>query len=260
MIALLDVDSLFYLSCYKLDDAESIERLGLSNEPKETLIVKLAEVAEGRLWEMISSIITDIQEDENNIQVDSIETYVTRCSDSVRKKLSADYKSNRVPNEIVNCLRNMFIFNSDAIYHESLEADDLIADRARELGDDNCIIITMDKDLNQIGGLIYNYYRKPPKRDENGVATESYPRKGLTYISPFAAMQFLAKQMLKGDSGDRIKGLDRYGEKKADKIIDVIETKFGLIKAVVNEYKTVYGDDYSEPLMLNFRLLYLGKL
>jgi 5'-3' exonuclease len=154
----------------------------------------------------------------------------------------------------------MFIFNSDAISHETLEADDLIADRARQLGEDNCLIISMDKDLQQIGGFIYNFYRKPSIKDEYGSPIETFPRKGLSYISKFDAMKFLAKQMIMGDSGDRIEGLPKYGIKKAEKIIDPIETKFGLIKSVVSEYKKVYGEDYSEPLMLNFRLVYLGSM
>jgi len=260
MIALLDIDSLFYLSCYKLDTPETIERLKIQDLDRDELVFKLSEIAEDRLWEMVSGIMFDIQNDENNIVIDSVETYVTRCKESVRKKISKEYKANRKPDEVVNCLRNMFLFSSDAVYDDTLEADDLIADRAKELGEDNCIIITMDKDLKQIGGLIYNYYRKPSKKDETGKVIESYDRKGLEYVSPINAMKFLAKQMLMGDSGDRIKGLDKYGIKKAEKIIEPIDSKFGLIRAVLKEYKLVHGDEYSESLMLNFRLLYLGRM
>ena len=260
MIALLDIDSLFYLSSYKLDTVENVEGLGLSNEDADTIIVSLAEIAEERLWDMLGSIMYDIELDENNIQIEKTEIYVTQCENSIRKKLSPEYKSNRERNEIVDCLRNMFVFNSDAISDDALEADDLIADRAKELGEGNYVIITMDKDLNQIGGLIYNFYRKPAKKDENGEVVEVYPRKGLSYISKMEAMKFFAKQMIMGDSSDRIKGLPRYGEKKADKIIDPIDSKFGLIRAVLQEYIKVYGDDYSEHLMLNFRLLYLGRM
>jgi hypothetical protein len=260
MIALLDIDSLFYLACYKLDTPESVDALGLSNEDADGIVFGLAQKAEERLWDMWAGIQYDIEQDENNIKIDSIEIYVTKCTESIRKNLSPQYKANRDRNEIVDCLRNMFIFNSDAISHDSLEADDLIADRARELGEDNCLIVSMDKDLQQIGGFIYNFYRKPSIKDEYGSPIETFPRKGLSYISKLEAMKFLAKQMIMGDAGDGVQGLPKYGKAKADKIIDPIECKFGLIKAVVNEYKTVYGEDYSEPLMLNFRLLFLGKM
>jgi hypothetical protein len=54
-----------------------------------------------------------------------------------------------------------------AITHPEFEADDLIFDRAFELGEQNCIILTMDKDLKQIPGIHFNYYR-PKVVNENG--------------------------------------------------------------------------------------------
>jgi 5'-3' exonuclease len=62
-----------------------------------------------------------------------------------------------------------------------------------------------------------------------------------------------------GDSGDNIKGLHNYGKIKANKIIEPIENLFGLKKAVINEYKNVFGKKYKEELKTNFRLVYLGK-
>ena len=259
MIALIDADSLLYLATYKLDDAEFIESKGLSHLEGDDLHASLAEFGADRLEVMIQDILSDIASDENNIEISGVELYVTNCKNSIRKKVSAEYKSNRKPNPIVNHLRAMYIFKSDAICHDEYEADDLIADRAKELGEYNCIVVTMDKDLNQIGGFIYNYYRKPSLKDEEGNVIEEYPRKGLMYFGKFEAAKFLAKQMLVGDSGDVVKGLPKYGEKKAEKVLDGIKTIFGLKRAIISEYKNVYGEQYIEPLQLNFRLLYLGK-
>ncbi|HEX7844354.1 MAG TPA: hypothetical protein VF476_01060, partial [Chitinophagaceae bacterium] len=103
------------------------------------------------------------------------------------------------------------------------------------------------------------FYKKPSKRDEKGEEIEVFPCRGLTYTSEWDAQKFLAKQMIMGDAGDRIKGLPKYGEVKASKIIDPVDCKFGLIRNVVKEYKKVFGDDYMEQLQLNFRLLYLGS-
>ena len=260
MIALIDIDSLFYLASYKLDDPENVEKLGLSNEDADTIIGTLAEIASDRLEVMLNDIMLDIEQDVNNIQITSIEIYVTKCVNSIRKQLSPEYKANRQPNLIVNCLRDLYIFKSDAKSHDELEADDLIADRARELGEGNYLIVTMDKDLNQIGGFIYNFYRKPSKKDADGNIIEVYPRKGLNYIPKFEAAKSLAKQLIMGDGGDRVQGLPKYGEKKAEKIIEPIESLFGLRRAVIREYKNVYQDDWLEPLQLNFRLLYLGRM
>ena len=259
MIALIDADSLFYLSCYKLDDPTFIEKCGLSNKDSDTIIESLAEIGADRLETMLNDILLDITNDENKIEISAVEIYVTHCKNSIRKEISKDYKANRQPNAIVNCLRKMYIAKNHAIYSDTLEADDLIAIRAKELGEFNCIIATMDKDLTQIGGFIYNFYRKPSIKDEEGNAIEVFKRKGLSYTTKFNAQKFLAKQMIQGDSGDRVQGLPKYGAIKAEKIIEPITNTFGLIKAVVNEYKKVYADDYIEPLQINFRLLYLGS-
>jgi hypothetical protein len=258
MIALIDADSLFYLSCYKLDDPAFVEKCGLSNEDADTIIESLAEVGADRLENMLNDILLDISNDENNIEISAVEIYVTNCKNSIRKDISKEYKANRQPNPIVNCLRKAYISKNNAIYSDTLEADDLIADRARELGEFACIIVTMDKDLMQIGGFVYNFYRKPSVRDQEGNEIEVFKRKGLSYTTKFDAQKFLAKQLISGDAGDRVQGLPKYGAIKAAKIIDPITNTFGLIKAVVSEYKKVYEEDYIEPLQTNFRLLYLG--
>jgi 5'-3' exonuclease len=258
MIALIDADSLFYLACYLLDDPTNIEKCGLSGKDADTINESLAEIGADRLENMINELLLDITNDENKIEISAVEIYVTHCKNSIRKEISKEYKANRKPNPIVNALRKMYIQKNHAIYSDTLEADDLIAIRAKELGEYNCIIATMDKDLTQIGGFIYNFYRKPSIKDEEGNAIEVFKRKGLSYITKFQAQKFLAKQMIQGDSGDRVQGLPKYGAVKAEKIIDPITNTFGLIKAVVSEYKKVYEEDYIEPLQTNFRLLYLG--
>lgn len=258
MVALLDIDSLFYLAAYKLDDPSFVEKCGLSNEDEDTIIGSLAEIASDRVENMLNDILLDIENDINNIKITKIEIFVTACKNSIRKKVSPTYKSNREPNKIVDCLRNLYIFKSDAIYHDEYEADDLIADRAKTLDIHNRIIITMDKDLQQIGGFIYNFYRKPSRKDDEGNVIESFNRKGLSYVSPFAGFKFLAKQMIMGDSGDKVQGLPKYGIKSAEKILEGKESKFSLIKSVVSEYKKVYNDEYKKHLQTNFRLLYLG--
>jgi 5'-3' exonuclease len=119
----------------------------------------------------------------------------------------------------------------------------------------------MDKDLRQIGGFIYDFYRKPPTTDESGdvIKITFHQRNGLSYYSNMDGAKFLAKQLIMGDASDKVQGLPKYGKVKAEKIIEPIDNIFGLKRAVISEYRKVYGDDYIEPLQLNFRLLYLGK-
>lgn len=259
MIALVDIDSLFYKACYKLDDLEFIEKCGLANEDLDTIIGSLAEIGSDRLERMLNDILLDIENDPHDITIASVEIYVTNCKNSIRKQISPEYKANRVPNLIVNCLRSLYIFKNEAIYSDTLEADDLIADRAKSMKQNEYIVISMDKDLTQIPGFRYDFYKKPSKRDESGNETEIFPCRGLSYTSDWEAQKFLAKQMIMGDSGDRIKGLPKYGEVKASKLIDCIHTPFGLKRTVLKEYKKVFDSDYMEQLQLNFRLLYLGS-
>ena len=49
MIALIDIDSLFYLSCYKLDEPAHIEKCGLSLCDEQTINESLAEIGADRL-------------------------------------------------------------------------------------------------------------------------------------------------------------------------------------------------------------------
>lgn len=257
MVALIDVDSLFYKATYKLED--KIPDLNLEKEDYDTIVATLAELAEDRCEKMIEEIIYDIHQDENNIKISSVELFVTDCHNSFRKLIYPEYKANRKSNDIVTCLRQIYIFKYDAFSHDSLEADDLIAIRANELGQNEYIIVTMDKDLYQIGGFVYNYYQQPNKYDENGNIIESYSRVGLSYISELEAKKLLAVQVLMGDATDNIKGLPKYGKVKANKIIEPINSDFGLIKAVLKEYKTIYGDEYLEPLLLTYKLVKLGQ-
>ncbi len=261
MVALWDCDSLFYKSCYKLNEPETIEKMMLTDYDEDMQLGLLAQVAANRMETMMLNILEDISNDENNINITSQELYVTHCTNSIRKQLSPEYKSNRKPDnltKLVNVLRSMYIFENDAIYSDTLESDDLLADRAKELHG-NCIIITSDKDLIQCGGFIYNFYQKPSKKDEHGNDIETFNCKGLSYTSKTDAERFLAKQMLMGDAGDKVQGIPKIGEKTAEKILGNANTKFQLIKRVIEAYKKHYGEEYSEYLQLTFRLLYLGS-
>lgn len=258
MVALIDIDSLMYRAAYKLDDPAFVEKCGLSNEDADTIIGSLAEIASDRLENMLNDILLDIEKDINNINITSQEIYVTTCSQSIRKQIYPEYKGDRERNPIVDCLRSLYLFKNDAITHDVYEADDLIADRARELNG-NYIIITMDKDLKQIGGFVYDFYSKPSKKDEKGNVIETYPRRGLSYISKFDGDKFLARQLIQGDGGDCVKGLPNYGKKKASQIIDPCNSRFEIIRKVIKTYQIVYGEEYIEPLQTNFRLLYLGS-
>src|SRR5690606_31109598 len=150
-------------------------------------------------------------------EITSFELFITTCTKSFRKSLRSDYKANRKRNNYVWMLRDHYMING-AQHSDIYEADDLIADRAMELGRNNCIIVSMDKDLKQIGGYFWSYYKIRSKdmdgdyiMDEFGGHVTEYQQKEVEYISAEKSEFIFWKQVLTGDSGDNVKGLWRVG-------------------------------------------------
>ena len=119
---------------------------------------------------------------------------------------------------------------------EGQEADDSIAIEATKLGD-NCVIVSLDKDLDQICGWHYNF-----------VKHSGY------YITPEQGLVKLYTQMLTGDAADNIKGLFRVGPVKAAKIIGDTTDELELYNKVLEAYE---GD--AERVLENAQLLFLRR-
>jgi len=149
------------------------------------------------------------------------------------------YKGNRVdkpkPKHLA-FLRSHLVKEWDASISEGEEADDTIAIEATKLGD-NCVIVSLDKDLDQIVGWHYNFVK----------------RLGY-YITPEEALVKLYTQMLTGDAADNIKGLFRVGPVKAAKIIGDTTNELELYNKVLEAYE---GD--AERVLENAQLLFLRR-
>jgi len=234
MIALIDFDSLLYESVYKIVSYRQMKE-AISNYGKETAKQWLLEEiyhegvnrAENQLLKM-QNYLNDIFFEE----IDSYELYITTCSKSFRKQIGHEYKANRKPNKYVFLLREHYR-NNGALNSEVYEADDLIADRAKELGKGNFIVVSIDKDLKQIPGYYWSYYKVKSKDHEGnliindyGFPESEYRQKTVTYITPKESRDIFWKQVLQGDPGDNIKGLHRVGPKTAEKIISVDKNPF----------------------------------
>ena len=193
--------------------------------------------------------------EETGVIIDEVEYYVTDCLYNRRKKINPDYKANRKRNSWVYNVRKKLIESGLVISDLYLEADDLIADRAAELQNDY-IIVSIDKDLETIKGLHFNYYAI---KDEEGNFLQF---KGLNYVTEFEADKKLALMMLTGDTTDNIKGLPKIGKVKGAKLIDSCTTRTQLLFAV---YRAYYRHslinpefEYFEQLTLNYKMLKLG--
>lgn len=117
---------------------------------------------------------------------------------------TAKYKGNRTADKPVHyhTLRTYLSLSWLAEMSEGIEADDMLAIRATELGDDS-IIVSLDKDLDQVKGWHYNFVKR-----------------SLYYISEEEGLLNFYKQFLTGDTVDNIKGVHGIGPKKAQALLE----------------------------------------
>lgn len=130
----------------------------------------------------------------------------------------------------------------DTYVAEGQEADDAIGIAATRYGDD-CIIITIDKDMDTIPGHHYNW-----------VKDEQY------YVTEDEANYNLACQMLAGDSTDNIPGLPGIGIGKAAKALHGLTSYEDLMREVAYQYMAhAPVDDWKEYLIEQARLVYIRR-
>lgn len=155
-----------------------------------------------------------------------------------RYAINPEYKANRNPNSrppYYHELRDYFIRYWDAVVTVDYEADDYLGALCKE----DCVICTIDKDLNTIPGHKFNYVK-----DEFYCTTEEE--------SAF----YFWKQMLTGDVSDNIKGIKGIGEVKSLKLLENLS---------VNEMKEVVTDIYLatfgglEQFEMNARCLFIKR-
>jgi hypothetical protein len=252
LTVLFDFDSLIYKSVYKILSISDIKKLLKAGKSREFIETEIKEQSINRAYQIANDLFTHIE--DTGIMIGDIEYYITNAPNSIRRQISPIYKTNRKPNKWVNAIRKYLIEMDFAITHPEFEADDLISDRAKELGENACIILSMDKDLKQIPGIHFNYYR-PKVVNEKGEKV-SGDCVGLSCVSTEEARYSFWLSMLTGDHGDNIKGIKGIGPKKGEAIL---KGKHGLRGCVEIEYKRHYGDNWKHEFDTNYRLLGLGQ-
>lgn len=177
----------------------------------------------------------------------SIESF-TICSGSkgnFRKYVYNQYKANR-RQEPPQFLSEVHKYANNAWgswYSFGVETDDLVASlwyKSSQNKDVYTIIVSVDKDYMQFPTTIYNYGKN-----------EMY------IISEIEAHRNFFTQMIVGDSADNIKGVKGSGKVAAKKLLDGLETKFAMIKAVYGLYKTRYKSKAQIEYRKNYSLLKL---
>lgn len=152
MIALVDGDVMCYRIAFSCkDDSESQAITTMANFLENILMTQLGL----ENWEVFLTGKTNFRKDI---------------------AVTAPYKGNRIQEKPAHLemLRNYLVTAWGAKMSIDEEADDLIAIRATELQDD-CIIVSVDKDFNQVAGWHYNFV----KQDKYYVSEEQ----GLRFFS-----------------------------------------------------------------------------
>jgi len=180
MVALIDGDML----CY---------RVGFACEHEKE------SVAHFTIHDFITDILMDLD------KVVSVEVFLTG-KDNFRYDIAVTepYKGNRSgkPKPVhLQSLRQYLIDEWGADVSEGQEADDSIAIRATELGED-AVIVSLDKDFDQLTGWHYNFVKKDLYNVEQSDAD-------LNFYSQF----------LTGDRIDNIIGVKGIGVVKAGKLL-----------------------------------------
>ena len=203
MIALIDADIIVY-------------RVGFTTEDVSE------KVAESRVDQCICNLLCFDLPD-----IFEWELYLTgRGNFREDLAVTAPYKGNRKQEKPKHyqAIRNRLVTLWKAFMVEGMEADDMLAIRQHELPES--IIVTLDKDLDQVTGWHYNFVKK-----------NKY------WIDHEEGTFLLYKQFLTGDSVDNIIGVKGIGNVKAGKLLkdkteaemwEVVVDLLGMERAVEN--------------------------
>lgn len=253
---LFDYDSMVYKAVYRVASISDIKEWFRDGKSKEWMTTEIINLTVNRLSNMGDGILLDIE--DTGINVEAVEYFLTVCPKSVRKAASPIYKANRKRNKWVHLVRKYLIEMDAFIINEEWEADDLIKDRSTELGVDKFVICSIDKDLKQIAGIHFDYYRPILKNEDGSLQTDENgfrkvaPCRGLDVVSVEQASSFFWTQMLMGDSGDNIKGIPRIGKVKAAKIIAASDNYEETVK---DKYISHFGEEEGQRQFELHRLL-----
>ena len=194
----------------------------------------------------------------------SYTTFLTG-SKNFRHHVDPEYKANRKDvkkPEHLPAIRKYLQTHHFAQVSEGCEADDFFGQACIDAEKEKMvpIVVTIDKDLNQIAGIHYNF-----------VKDEFY------VVSDRQANKIFWRQMLEGDRADNITGINQIGPKKAERMIpfpsdgvkhvldyrcdkETLKKDSDIDKAVViGQYKKEFGDGWQEKFNKNCDLLWIWR-
>ena len=259
LTVLFDYDSMIYKAVTHIVDRDGVRQWFNDGRSREWMEKEIVNLTINRLEQMGNHIFQAIE--DTGIEIGGVEYFLTACKNSIRKAASPIYKANRKRNKWVSLIRKELLSMGFASVHDKWEADDLIKDRAIDLGVDGCVILSIDKDLKQIPGIHFDYFEPNLKDiDGNQVYNErrwrvKAPYRGLEIVTEQAANTFYWAQVMAGDSGDNIKGIPMVGLKTAYRLL-ALSSDYE--KTAQEKYFEKFGNKGEEQFNLHRLLIGLG--
>ena len=217
MILLVDADSLIFASCYKKREHKDDERFYTDIEDSKA-----------KFDEQFMSIVNKLEDMYN---VERVITF-SGSKGNFRKLITPVYKANRKKQELPPLLDEMHQFVKDeynSVWGFGIETDDIVArywkEISNEVGRNNVMIVSIDKDYKQFPALIYNYH---------------YKHKEVLDISEEEALYNFYEQMIIGDTADNVNYFKGKGKKYAEKYLADCNTKYQYTRKMLELFKEKY--------------------
>ena len=217
MILLVDADSLIFASCYRKRET-----------PEDELYYTNIADARNKFDEQFMSIVNHLEE---KYPIDKILTF-SGSKGNFRKLITPKYKANRKKQELPPLLDEMHQFvkdHYDSIWGYGVETDDMVARYWKQISDDigrdEVMIVSIDKDYKQFPCLMYNYH---------------YKHKVILDISEEEAMYNFYEQCIVGDTADNVNYFKGKGKKFAEKHFKDCTTKYQYTRKLYELFKLEY--------------------
>ena len=234
MILLVDADSLIFASCYKKRD-----------KPEDDKYYRDIEDAQAKFDEQFMSIVNKL---EDMYPIERVITF-SGSKGNFRKLITPVYKANRKKQELPPLLDEMHQFvkdEYDSVWGYGIETDDMVARYwkalSNEVGRNNVMIVSIDKDYKQFPCLMYNYH---------------YKHKEVLDISEDEALFNFYEQMIIGDTADNVNYFKGKGKKYAEKYLKECDTKYQYTRKMLELFQQEYKGKARQKFTECYHLLKL---
>ena len=234
MILLIDADSLIFASCYRKRET-----------PDDELYYTNIEDSRAKFDEQFMAIVNHL---EDKYPIDKVLTF-SGSKGNFRKLITKKYKANRKKQELPPLLDDMHQFvkeQYDSIWGYGVETDDMVARYWKQISDDigrdEVMIVSIDKDYKQFPCLMYNYH---------------YKHQVVLDITEEEAMFNFYSQMIEGDTADNVNYFKGKGKKYAEKHFKDCTTKYQYTRKLYELFKQEYKGKAKQKYTECYHLLKL---